>query len=64
MCNIFNDVQKDAGSDMKSRTSGISLATRIRSIQRGQGLIEQPWLAFGRRPGETSQFMTKQNSLA
>jgi len=49
---------------MKSRTSGISLATRIRSIQRGQGLIEQPWLAFGRRPGETSQFMTKQNSLA
>ena len=59
MSNIVNDVQKDAGSDMKSRMSGTSLATRTRSIRQGQGLIEQPWLAFGRLPGEARQCMTK-----
>ena len=62
MYNIVCDVQRDAGSDMRSRMSGTSLATRIRSTQQGQGLIEQPWLASGRLPGETRQCMTKQNS--
>lgn len=66
--NTISDVngngQRDAGSGMKSKMSGISSATRIRSIQQGRGLIEQPWLGFGRRQAGTRQCMTRPNSLA
>lgn len=56
--------QRDAGSVMRSKMSGISLATRIRSIRQGQGLIEQPWPGFGRRQAGTRLCMIRLNSLA
>ena len=57
----MGDEQRDAGSDMRSKTSGISLATRIRSIQQGQELTEQPWLVFGKQQGETKRCMINQS---
>jgi len=53
--------QIDAGSGTKSRMSGISSATKIKSIQQGRELIELPWLGFGRLQEETKQCMTRQN---
>ena len=56
-----NITQRDVRSDMKSRMSGISSATKTRSTQLGRGLTEQPWLGSGRQPEETKQCTISQN---
>ncbi|MBA0688300.1 hypothetical protein Goari_006100 [Gossypium aridum] len=57
--------KRDVGSDMRSKRSGISSATRIRSIQQGLGPTEQPWLVSGKQRGETRRCMIiNQSSLA
>ena len=53
--------QRDVESDMKSRTSGTSSATKTRSIQLGQGPTEQPWLGFGKQQVEINQYTIRQN---
>ncbi|MCD7449428.1 hypothetical protein HAX54_052134 [Datura stramonium] len=46
------DLQDKCQFRIQSRTSGISSATRIRSIQRGQEQIGQRWQGFGRQQEE------------
>ena len=64
MSDLNGNEQRDAGSDMRSKMSGISSATRIRSIRRGRGLTELQWRGFGKRPAETRQFMIRPSWLA
>lgn len=54
-------LQSNVESDMKSKMNGIFLVTRTKNIQRGQELIERPWLDFGKPREETKLFTTKQN---
>lgn len=51
--------QRDAGSGMKSRMSGIFSAIKIKSIQQGQEPTELPWLGFGKLQEEIKQFMIR-----
>lgn len=55
----FLNLQSDVESGMRNKMNGTFLVTRTRNIQRGQGLIEQPWLDFGKPQEETKLFMTK-----
>lgn len=59
MSDLNGNEQRDAGSDMRSKMSGISSATRIRSIRRGRGLTELQWRGFGKRLAETRQCMIR-----
>ena len=63
MSNLNGNGQRDAGSVMKSKMSGISSATRIRSIRRGRGLTGLHWRGFGRRPVEIRLCMIRPNWL-
>lgn len=55
--------QSDVESGTRNKMNGTFLVTKTRNIQQGQGLIERPWLDFGKPREETNLFMTKQNWL-
>lgn len=57
-------MQRDVGLGPHHKMSGTSSATRIGSIQQGQGLTEPQMQGFGRQQGETNAFETASRKLA
>ncbi|GFY87985.1 vascular related NAC-domain protein 1 [Actinidia rufa] len=48
---VDGELQRDAELVMKSKTSGISSATRTRNIRRGRGPTERLWRGFWKATG-------------